>query len=37
MVYDAGGKQVAGASLRFGQGSNNEAEAWACEALLERL
>ncbi len=28
---------MAGASLWFGKGSNNEAEAWACEALVERL
>ena len=28
---------MAGSSLWFGKGSNNEAEAWACEALVERL
>ncbi len=28
---------MSGASLWFGRGSNNEAEAWACEALAERL
>ncbi len=37
VVFNTNGDLVAGSALWFGAGSNNEAEAWACEALVERL